>query len=276
MSSNDRPAVHPARPPRLLDRGVGASVFGSNAAGYHRARLGYPPALFEAIAARVPPGARVLEVGPGTGLATRDLLDRLDAGALLAVEADPGMASHLAATVDDPRLIVVTAGFAEADPRGPFDLICAAASFHWLEPVSALAKMRMLLRPGGTVALWWNTYRQRGADAFADAVTPLLDGLTLPPSEGAEGHYSLDVALHRDTLARAGFVAFQDRLFRRERQLDTAQVRALYATYSYIRALPDARREAVLDAIAALADDRFGGKVPNVVLTALYLASAPD
>lgn len=40
-------------------------------------------------------------------------------------------------------------------------------------------------------------------------------------------------------------------------------------------ALPDREGNALLDAIVALAEDRFGRTVPNVTLTALYVASAP-
>src|SRR3546814_9430732 len=74
----------------------------------------------------------------------------------------------------------------------------------------------------------------------------------------------------------AGFDRFEPFRFRRERELDAAGARALYASYSYVRALPAVRRERLLDAIADLVDTRFGGRARNVVLTALYLATRSE
>lgn len=265
------------QPPLRLARSIGGSVFGTDAAGYDAGRIGYPADLYDTIRARLakPPG-RTLEIGPGTGLATRDILAHLDPSQLVAVEMDSALAKHLQAAVPDPRLLVVRGDFASASITPDFDLACSAASFHWLDPQIALARLRRLLVPGGTLALWWNSYRVAGiGDAFADAVTPLLADIELPPSEGAEQHYSLDVDHHRETLAAAGFVDFEPFLFRRERKLAIAEVRALYASYSYVRALPETRRQTLLAAITAIVDGEFGGRVPNVVMTALYLTKSP-
>lgn len=266
-----------AYPSQRLARAVGGSVFGTDAAGYHAGRIGYPPELYDAIRVRCGTAmGTAIEIGPGTGLATRAILDRLAPERLIAVEADPALAEYLRSTVANPRLTVVASDFLSAPLDPPVDLACSAAAFHWLEPGPAFAKLRQLLRPGATLALWWNTYRVAGiGDAFADAVTPLLAGIELPPSEGAAGHYSLDVEHHRKAIESAGFVAFEPVLFRRERTLDAKQVRALYASYSYIRALPTARRERLLRRIGDVTEREFGGTVANVVLSALYLANAP-
>ncbi len=261
---------------RRLARSVGATVFGADVAGYQAARIGYPVELYAKLRKRCAANlGAVLEIGPGTGLATAELLARLGPNALIAVEADRELAAHLTASIPDPRLTVIRSGFEQAELAGPFDLACCAAAFHWLDPEPALAKLLRILRPGGTLALWWNTHRQAGiGDAFADAVTPLIATLPLPPSEGERGHYSLDVDHHRRTMTGAGFVEFEHLLFRRERTLTTQQVHALYASYSYIRTLPRAERAEILGAIVDLAEHRFGGSVPNVTLTALYLATA--
>jgi SAM-dependent methyltransferase len=263
--------------PLRLARSVGGTVFGEDAKGYEAGRIGYPAELYDAIRARR--GSAVgptLEIGPGTGLATRDILTRLSPARLVAVEADPALARHLETSIGDPRVTVTQGDFLTAPIDPGFALACSAASFHWLEPVGAFARLREVLIPGGTLALWWNTYRVSGiGDPFADAVTPLLADIELPPSEGAEQHYSLDVDHHRDAIGGAGFVEFEPHLFRRERVLRTAEVRTLFASYSYVRALATPRRDALLAAIAAIADRDFGGNVPNVVLSALYLATSP-
>lgn len=260
-----------------LDREFGAQVFGRDPAGYHAGRVGYPDALYRAIAERTGAVDRILEIGAGTGLATEALLRLYPEARLVAVEADEHMAQHLRSALTDPRLDVVVGDFSVAPLTPGFDLAACAAAFHWLEPSSALKRLRGLLNPRGVLAIWWNSYRNTGiGDAFADAAAPLLEGIDLPPSEGPSRHYSLDVALHQSALARAGFVEIETHIFRRERRLSATDLRALYASYSYVRALPASRREALLDELAALGRGRFGEAIPNVVVSAIYTALAPD
>ena len=64
----------------------------------------------------------------------------------------------------------------------------------------------------------------------------------------------------------------EHRLHRCERQLSTAEVLALYQSYSFIRVLPADRKADLLDRLAELVEKRFGGRAPNLVSTALYTA----
>jgi SAM-dependent methyltransferase len=60
---------------------------------YHSVRPGYPPMIFGALFELLPSQPQVLEVGPGTGQATRDLLAH---GATVhAIELGPAMARTL-------------------------------------------------------------------------------------------------------------------------------------------------------------------------------------
>jgi SAM-dependent methyltransferase len=256
-----------------LPRAAGRTIFGSDVAGYHSARPGYPEALYQLIATRRPAFEAIAEIGPGTGIAT-EALAAFAPRRFVAFEPDPVLAAHLRTRFVD--LDVINDDFCAADVAGGFDLIASASSFHWLDPAVAIPRARHMLKPGGCVAIWWNVYRQKGiGDPFAEAVMPLLADIDLPPSEAAERHYSLDVDLHRGRLEAAGFVAVEHHVFRRERILSAAEARALYASFSLVRLLPEARREALLDAIAALVTDRFDGAAPAVLLSPIYLASTP-
>ncbi|MFJ8754363.1 class I SAM-dependent methyltransferase [Streptomyces sp. NPDC102441] len=133
-----------------------ALSFDSAAAQYAAARPGYPPALLdtvEELAGRPLSGARTVDVGAGTGIATRLLHAR---GALVtAVEPGPGMAGELHRSLpsvpvvrgDGNRLPLATASA---------ELITYAQSWHWTDPALALPEARRVLRPGGALALWWN------------------------------------------------------------------------------------------------------------------------
>jgi SAM-dependent methyltransferase len=263
MSLNTGQAEH-------LSREAGRRAFGTDAAGYHVGRIGYPDDLFEKIFERVCANPRILEIGAGTGLATRSLLDR-NPCELVVVESDPVLVEYLRERF--PHLTLINAGFPDVAIDGSFDLIVCAAAFHWMEPSPALARIRELLKPDGVWAMWWNAYRNPTCgDALAQAITPLLANIPLPPSEGRDGHYSLDVSLHRTALEAAGFDQIESSCYRHERTLNAAEVRALYASYSYVRALPEHRRVALLKDINALVDGRFGGRAVNVVMTSLYSA----
>jgi SAM-dependent methyltransferase len=258
-----------------LAREFGRAAFGTDAAGYHDARSGYPSVLYDRIFDDLPPQPAILEIGAGTGLVTEQLLRR-DPARLVVVEPDPALIEFMAGRMVDTRLEFRVAPFPDAavDGDGDFDLIAAAACFHWLEPAPALARINQLLRPGGCVALWWNVYREAGiGDPFAEAVLPLLDGMVLPPSEGATGHYSLDWKLHFSQLAAAGFGELRSFMVRRERVLTPKMARDLYASFSFVRALDPRRRDKLLNAIAGIVSNRFDGSAPTVVLTPLYLAS---
>lgn len=255
-----------------LERDAGSALFGADAAGYHAGRIGYPDELYDAVLARAVPSPRVLEIGAGTGLATEALLERQPA-ALTVVEPAPELVAFLRQRLVDPRLTFVTSGFLEAPVEGPFDLMVCAAAFHWMEPHAALARIRSLLTTGGIWAMWWNSYRNSGiGDPLADAITPLLADIALPPSDSLTAHYSLDSAMHVKMLTDAGFTGVEHHVYRRERVLSTAQVRTLYASYSYVRALAEDQRAALLDAIDDLVETRFAGAAPNVTLTSCYSA----
>ena len=262
-------------PSQSMERKAGRSAFGGDAAGYHAGRIGYPEALYDTIFARCTALPRVLEIGAGTGHATRDLLAR-GASSLTAIEADAGQVEYLRTHLPDPRLHCVVGAFPEAAVAGPFDLIAAAACFHWMEPQPALMAARRLLVPGGIWAMWWHSYRNPGmGDALGDAVMPLIADLPMPPSQSLERHYAFESKLHEATLHQAGFGDVEHQFYRHERTIDATQACALYASFSYIRLLPETRRTALLQEIKHIVEHEFGGRVPNVVLTGLYTAVAP-
>ena len=275
MHDNDPP---PASPRLALSAGRG--VFGKNAAGYDSSRLAYPVDLYDRIFERLGKVEHpaILEIGAGTGLATRDLLSRRPA-VMTVIEPDAQMAGFLEAALGaTPGLTVRNCPFEEADlPLASFDIAAAAASFHWLEPESALGKIRTTLKPGGVLALWWNVYRATGiGDEFADALAPLLEGIALPPSEGEGIHQSLDSRRYQSLLERCGFDRIEHMVLRRERILGASDMCALYKTYSFVRLLPEHQRLDLLDRIAELVETRFNGRAPNIVLTPLYTAIVAD
>jgi SAM-dependent methyltransferase len=134
-----------------------ARSFDAAAAQYAANRPSYPPALFDAIeelADRPLTGARVVDVGAGTGIATGLLHQR---GAdVLAVEPGDGMAAQFRR--HHPHIPIVR-GNGNALPlaTASADFLTYAQAWHWTDPTRAVPEALRVLRPGGALALWWNT-----------------------------------------------------------------------------------------------------------------------
>ncbi|GAA1831084.1 class I SAM-dependent methyltransferase [Luedemannella flava] len=229
--------------------------------------------MFELLAERgLTAGARVLEIGSGTGQATGELLAR---GAdVVAVEPGPGMAELLTARLGGDRLRVVCADFEDAQlPDAPFDLATSATAFHWVRPDVALPKLARALRPGGWLAVWWTV--------FGDPENPTPFRWDLPalydrylPHERRDPTFvpgPLRVDSWTDELRQGGwFGPVEVELIRWEHRLTAAGARRLFGSFPNVNGLPAARREAFLDELGALVDER-GGEVADPYVTAVYL-----
>ncbi len=251
-------------------------MFGRTAAIYASARPDYPDRVYDILRDRchLGKGSRVAEIGPGPGQATKRLLD---AGAhVVAIEPSPALAAQLSARSGVAEgLEVVVSAFedAELEPSS-FDLVVAATSFHWLDPEQALPKIAAVLRPGGWLALWWNTFGDPDRpDPFHDATVSLLGDLERSPGDGGGGlDVALDVAARTSELETHGFADVEHEAERWTLRLDAAQTRRLYATYSNIARLPDVQRETILDELERIADAEFGGRVERQMITSVYTA----
>lgn len=258
---------------RDLTAAEGRSAFGEDAANYDAARPPYPGWVFERLVETcgLQAGARAFEIGPGTGQATARLLTA-GANPLTAIEPDARLAAFLQGKLGRPALTVVNASFEDASlADGAFDLGTAATSFHWMDQRPALAKVASALRSGGWWAAWWNVFGDpERHDAFHEATDELLNG-----SERAPGQYPFAL----DHAARLSDIAAVDAFERAEADirkwtlvLTTAEMRALYASFSQFSAVAADEREQLLDGLAEIAEREFGGRVERNMCTALYVA----
>ncbi|MFI5803843.1 class I SAM-dependent methyltransferase [Streptomyces sp. NPDC051561] len=134
-----------------------AHSFNPAAANYAAHRPSYPPALLDALellSGRPLATAQVADIGAGTGIATAVLRSR---GAhVIAVEPGEGMAAELHRAHPDVPLL---RGDGNALPLADasVDLLTYAQAWHWTDPARSVPEALRVLRPGGALALWWNT-----------------------------------------------------------------------------------------------------------------------
>ena len=151
--------------------------------------------LVESAAPLLPDGARVLDVGTGTGqLATR-LLKRLPSATVVGIDPSEGMLEVAGAEAerelparDTARFERVTA-FADQLPFADHAFDAALSSFVFqLVPnrARALRETRRVLRPGGVLAYvtWLDDERRFGPDEVLDEV---LDEAGFGPEEDEAG-----------------------------------------------------------------------------------------
>lgn len=124
---------------------------------YERSRPSYPmPVIRElADAVRLERGRTVVDLGAGTGKFTRLLA--LTGARVVALEPVAAMREQLAELLPG---VEVGDGTAESTglPGSSVDVVVAAQSWHWFRQEEALAEVERVLRPGGSLALVWNTF----------------------------------------------------------------------------------------------------------------------
>ncbi len=258
----------------MISKREGREVFGEDPAAYDAARPQYPTRVYEILAEKraLGPGVATFEIGPGSGLATRTVLGSGNSP-YVAIESDARFAHFLSER--HPELTILNSTFEDASlEEAVYDFGFAATSFHWLEEDEALAKVAKLLRPGGVWAAWWHVYGDpRRDDPFREATNEVLGRLAQSPSAGSRGiPFALDVEARIAALKRH-LVSAEYELISWTLTLDTAGVRALYATFSEVARLPQAERALVLEQLEAVARTRFGGAAHRNVVTAVYTAS---
>jgi SAM-dependent methyltransferase len=126
-------------------------LFDQQAEAYDRFRPTYPDAVIDELLGPVPVGLEVLDVGCGTGIASRQMA-RCGAK-VLGVELAPRMAE----IARGHGVEVEIAAFEGWDAAGrTFDRVTSAQAWHWLDLPIATAKACSVLRPGGRLGLIWN------------------------------------------------------------------------------------------------------------------------
>ena len=247
------------------------TTFDREAERYDRARPAPPKALVEAIvkAGNLRAGAQVLEVGCGTGQATRPLAER--GPGVVALELGPALAALARQNLTDfPNVTVEQTAFEAFRTTGLFDTLVSVQAFHWIEPETGLAKAASLLRPGGALLLAWHQDVSQET-AFYREADPIFKryeaGLNLnrPVPEVAPERFRnvLEASPDFENVSVAGF-------FWRHRY-SQGRFLGLILTFSNVQAVEAEARTHLLNEIAEVID-KHGGNVVRLYNSILLCA----
>ncbi|MBO1418361.1 class I SAM-dependent methyltransferase [Streptomyces sp. FH025] len=217
-----------------------AESFGGVAEEYDRGRPGYPDELFDALErlwGRSLKGARVLDVGAGTGIATRLLAAR--GAEVVAVEPSAGMADRFLASSPTLPLVRGTGDDLPFHDHSA-DLVTYAQAFHWTYPERSVPEAIRVLRPGGAIAAWWNVY-----DETVPWVRARGERMAAALPERYHGYGG--IGRHTSHFAPAG-LAVERAVLHWERRVTVEHVLTDLTSRSYLASLAPEERAPVLAA----------------------------
>ncbi len=253
-----------------------STLFEQYAEAYDRFRPTYPDAVIDELLGPAPVGLDVLDVGCGTGIASRQMAQR--GAKVLGVELGPRMAEIARGHGVDVEI----AAFEGWDAAGrTFDRVTSAQAWHWLDLPVATAKAASVLRPDGRLCLIWNAGSQ--PDDLADALEEVYARVVPPGGHrlflGYAASRSSDVKTGLDSeidaiAAAPDFGAPTEKWYPWTRAYQRDEWVDQLVTRSDHTALEPAVRDRLFEAIGAAIDDHGGSFVMNfetVLITATRL-----
>jgi SAM-dependent methyltransferase len=232
--------------------------FDSIVTTYDKIRWDYPDETFSDIFEYCGSNTtkRAVEIGAGTGKATKPFLD---AGyEVTAVELGANMSAFLKDKYKQYKdFSVITSSFEDASLEDKsYDLIYSASAFHWVDASIGCPKAMSLLRDNGVFALFRNNasqpkdelynevqlaYNKHYYSHYTNSKRPIdLSEMTvddfLQPLEVQRG-------FRFDNLEQYGFRDVVMKLYKTSRTYTAEEYIQLLDTYSDNRALPDDSRE---------------------------------
>jgi SAM-dependent methyltransferase len=198
---------------------------------YDQSRPPYPAVLWQRLRelGLLVPGHRVVDLGAGSGQATRELAA---AGmTVTAVEPGAALAALLRRNVPSARVIQARAEDAPL-PHAAFELATAATAVHWFDLGRLLPRLHAALVPGGRLAVWRNAYgdQEESLTPFRERIGAIVARRAAPPRPGPG---ESDTAIWARVLSAGGwFTPSHIEEFRWRITLDEEAVRGLFTTFS--------------------------------------------
>lgn len=240
---------------------------------YDRTRPICPPALFDDLVANLPTGARVLEIGCGTGQATVPLAERglvivcVELGGSLAAFARRKLARF-------PAVEVVHSSFEAWTPESSaFDGVVSVNAFHWIDPEVRYAKPAALLRDGGLLAIGMANYVvPEDAAPFWTDVQDDYEAVGAGRLEPVENRPE-SVGDYREEMEASGlFTVLDVRRYVWQLAFTATGYRELLETSSWHKALPEDARRELLERIQRRVEAQPGGSITSTLAGTLTIA----
>lgn len=244
------------------------TTFEREARLYDRVRPAPPAELMDAMleTSALSAGDRILEVGCGTGQATRFLAER--GFYVHALELGPDLATLARHNLRDfPRVTVQTEAFETYRAAGPFDALVSVQAFHWVGVQRGLALATQVLRDGAHLLLAWHQDLSQDTP-FYRATNPTYERYPAPPRPTPRHSVGM---FERDLTTSPHFSDVTTSRFPWRRGFNKRDYLDLLLTTSDVQALSEADRHNFLRDIALIID-HHGGEVERFYESVLLSA----
>ena len=247
--------------------------FDAAAETYDAVRPSYPATMFDDLFDLLPSAPEIVEVGPGTGQATKDLLAR--GASVHAIEIGPAMATRLQANLRRARLRVSVGDFEQLDiPAASADAVFAATAYDWISATAQTDRPAAILRPGGVIAIvdlvQVDSPEDRGFFAAAQFIYDKYgEGHTGPPAPTRE---LVDPPIRAALDADTRFERVALRRYDWNQTYTAADYRNLMLSYSGTQMMGETERVGLLDDMQSFINSNFGGLVTRPLVVALTTA----
>jgi SAM-dependent methyltransferase len=244
--------------------------FNDVAETYDHIRPSYPDDVFDVLFAALPDQPHVIEVGPGTGQATRGLLAR--GASVHAIEIGPAMAAKLRSNLPTDRLTITVGDFERvALPEHAADAVFSASAYHWIAPEAQTSRPADLLRDGGILATADLVQVDSAADrGFFAAAQPIYErygqGHSGPP---APLRAEVEPALRSQLEADDRFGDVQVHTYDWDQTYSASEYRDLMSSFSVTQMMEEPARTSLLDDMQAFVEREFDGSVTRPLVVAL-------
>ena len=252
---------------------------------YDKARWEYPPEVFADIFdyARIGAKGTALEIGAGTGKATRPFLA---AGCkVTAVELGENMAAFLQDKYqNDSKLSIIFSAFEDIELNASsYDIVYSASAFHWVDAGIGCPKVFNILKSKGVFALFRNNFIT-SYELYEDLHDLYkLHYLSIYPRNTKKEPYT-SVSLSQLSEIKRGFgfsgmeqFGFYDvnmRFYEARQSYSATEYIALLETMADHRSLPESNKKALYTGIGESINKR-GGFCELDFLFQLYIGRKP-
>jgi trans-aconitate methyltransferase len=245
------------------------TTFNSVPTLYEEVRPSYSDALVSDIIAfsQIPEGGSILDIGCGTGKATRPFLSSGYSAVCLDIGEDL-IAVAQSALAEFTRVEFVVRPFEEWQTDRTFDLIISATAFHWLNRELRYRKVASLLKTGGCLAVFSHKHVNKEV-GFFEAVQEIYRQYIPERSQPVTSSKPQPTSHSEPGLDQ--FEEFVQKRYAWHATYTAEQYTALLNTYSDHIALGITQRQVLFDGIAEMIRKDFSGQVTKEYETVLKM-----
>lgn len=214
--------------------------FGALSRAYSAARRGYPDEVFTYIASLIGEGGkRILDLGCGTGIATRQLAEFNFAP--VGADKDEKMLA-VARESDDGIVYIHAESSALPFDNNTFDAVTAFTAFHWFADDESTQEIKRVLKEGGVFfAIFKRQSKAHQRKEYTDLIAKYTGGFY----DSAKDYFPEEV------LSRNGFREVNKKSYYAEERYTIDEALIFNQSTSYWNLVSEDQRPALLDELRA-------------------------